>query len=75
MRNALRLAPADASLRDELGRLSRLAPPPRRQTPQKAVLPVQSPPLPPRRRERLEIVTDPYIAIFDILDDEARNGR
>jgi hypothetical protein len=65
LRHALRLAPLDDQLRSEVRRLG----PARRA----AVLPLQTPRLPPRApgRPRLESVTDPHLAIFDILDAEA----
>jgi hypothetical protein len=66
---ALRLDPLDDDLRADV---KRLAPP-------RPALPLETPPLPRRpaapRRAHLESVTDPYIALFDILDDEARAVR
>jgi hypothetical protein len=65
LRHALRLAPLDDQLRADVRRRSRARPTP--------VLPLQTPRLPPRAptRPRLESVTDPHLAIFDILDAEA----
>ncbi|MDX2011430.1 MAG: hypothetical protein SFW67_14610 [Myxococcaceae bacterium] len=64
LRRALALTPHDLTLKLDVKRLStRVAPRP--------ALPLETPPLPPRR-PRLESVTDPHLAIFDILDDEAR---
>jgi hypothetical protein len=70
LRRALRLDPLDDTLRAELGRLAAR---PRPSPPVDA--PPGPPPRPAPRRLRLESVTDPYIALFDILDDEARQAR
>lgn len=51
----------------------RSTPAPRPAAP-RAVLPLR-PPSPLKRQRPLECVTDPHIAIFDILDDEARRAK
>ena len=109
LESALRLTPADQSLRDEVSRLSRLvkqrapgpasrptlrivrarssesrptlkiAPPPRPaapRAPSNAPRPTSRPaPRTSALRRPLEIVTDPHLAIFDILDDEKQRRR
>lgn len=105
LESALRLTPADQSLRDEVSRLSRRirrGPPGPASRPTLRIVRSQAParssesrptlkiaPAAPRAksnptrrsaprtsalRRPLEIVTDPHLAIFDILDDEKQHG-